>query len=191
MTFRNCNLFKRSFTNHGLGFTFNNAKAEQLIKKEFQNKILHHNKNRNPSLMKTANPQHSLSVLIENNAEEVQEYKKDKLHKRLNPQKITVSLHSPNEPADLRSKSFQVPLGHSTTVYVTPKARTIDETAMELTESERECRLNNDAKSLKIFNIYTRAACLFECKMRHALNRCKCQPWDYPFDKNDKVGLIL
>ena len=191
MTFRNCNLFKRSFTNHGLGFTFNNAKEEKLIKRDFQNKIFNHNKNRDPSLMKTANPQHSLSVLLENNAEEVQEYKNKDGDGIKKPQKITVSLHSPNEPADLRSKNFQVPLGHSTTVYVTPKARTIDETAMELTESERECRLNNDAKSLKIFNIYTRAACLFECKMRHALNRCKCQPWDYPFDKNDKVGLIL
>ena len=33
LTFENCHLFKRSFTNKGIGFTYNIAKAADLIKK--------------------------------------------------------------------------------------------------------------------------------------------------------------
>ena len=33
MTYLNCNIFKRSFSNRGLGFTYNNAKVEDFIKK--------------------------------------------------------------------------------------------------------------------------------------------------------------
>ena len=106
---------------------------------------------------------------------------------QLKPRKISVCLHSPTEPADMRSRSFQIPLGQSTTVYITPKARIIDDTALQLSESERHCRDAEDTKTLDIFNSYSRVGCLFECKMKHALKRCKCQPWHYPFNEKDLV----
>ena len=100
---------------------------------------------------------------------------------KLKPIEVSVSLHNPNEPANLRSTSFEIPLGHTTTVYVTPKAREIDDSGKELKENERNCRLIEDNSELEIFKIYTQEACLFECKLKIAANKCGCIPWSYPW----------
>ena len=187
MTFSNCDLFKRSFTNKGLGFTFNNELEEKLIKKDYRSKVLFHNNHRIPALMKSASSEHSLRVVIENNAEEVLRYERDKTNFKLKPRTITITLHNPKEVADVRSGSFKVPLGYTTIVYITPKARAIDKSGRELTESERNCRLNEDTTMLNIFNVYTKASCMFECKMKHSMKRCGCQPWNYPLTMSNKV----
>ena len=180
-----CNLFKRSFTNAGLGFTFNSDKVSNLISKKFQAKVFYPNGQKRSYFMKSASPKHSLDVVIENNAEEVDFFEIDRKEK-LEPKEISVSLHNPLEPADIRSNSFQIPLGQSTKVYITPKATEVDADGMELTEFQRHCRLNDNAEELDIFNVYTRAACLFECKMKYSLSRCDCVPWNYPHNAEVK-----
>ena len=106
---------------------------------------------------------------------------------KLKPTMVSLTIHNPKEIADIRTKSFQIPLGSSTIVYITPKAREIDKSGMELSETQRKCRLNDETRSLDIFNLYTRTSCLFECKMKYALKNCGCQPWNYPLNINDKV----
>ena len=157
--------------------------------------MLFPNTNRKPSLMKSASRGNSLHVLIDNNAEEVQRYEDSKDTKLPNykgevtwkPRDVAVSMHNPREPADMRSRSFHFPLGHTTKFLITPTAREIDESGKELTELHRNCRLDEDTDSLDIFNVYTRSACLFECKMMMSIKLCGCQPWDYPLMKNDNV----
>ena len=192
MRFDNCNLFKRSFTNKGIGFTFNNIKEEMLIKKKFHSSVMFPNAKREPSNMLSASSKHSLQVVIENNIEEVERYK-DRTALKYKPTAISVSLHDPKEPADMRSSSFKVPLGHSTTFLITPKARLIDESGKKLPEYKRGCRLQEDTDSMNIFSIYTRTACLFECKLKHSLERCGCIPWNYPLDikNNVRVNSLL
>ena len=86
------------------------------------------------------------------------------------------------------STSVKIPLGSTTTFLITPKARIIDETAAkDLTELKRKCTLNEDTGKLDVYNIYTRIACLFECKMRFSMKRCGCIPWNYPIDSMDTV----
>ena len=92
---------------------------------------------------------------------------------------IAVTLHNPREPANIRSNSFKIPLGHSTNVYITPKARQIDESGENLLEDQRGCRMNEDNKALDIFQVYTYEACMLECKIRQSYQRCGCFPWDY------------
>ena len=90
-----------------------------------------------------------MKVIVEKNSEDVDRYenttKEDtsnpKGELRLKPRSIFVSLHSPKEPADIRSKSFRIPLGQSTIVYITPKARNIDEHGKQLSESQRNLLL--------------------------------------------------
>ena len=186
MKLDNCKLFKRSFTNKGIGYTFNNEIESTLMKRDLYSQTLYPNTKREPSLMISASSEHSLKVIIENNKEEVKRYEdtidvnkaKGTLH--LKPIDVAVSLHNPKEPADIRSSSFKIPLGHSSTIYITPKAREIDESGKELTEFQRNCRLGEDTSSLDVFNVYTQTACLLECKMRHSLKMCGCLPWDYP-----------
>ena len=188
MAFRTCNLFKRSFTDKGIGFTFNNEIENKLIKTDFHSTAFNPNTDRSPSLIKSAASKHALRVVIENNAEEVERYMKDDTNNRLEPTEISISLHNPKEPADLRERSFNIPLGYKTKVYITPKARIIDDSGRRLTESQRNCRLDEDTESLEIYNIYTRAACMLECKIRHSLRKCGCLPWNYPHPSKSNVS---
>ena len=139
MTFRNCDLFKRSFTTQGIGYTFNNIIEENLIKKEFRSKALSPNVKYEPSNMISSSSDPSLTVVIENNVEnkKILSGNRGVVHK---PKKIPVSLHNPKEPSDTKfrpSTSIKIAFGHSTTFLVTPKAREIDDSGKQLRESER------------------------------------------------------
>ena len=75
------------------------------------------NSNSVPQMMKSASSEDALKVLIENNAEEYEKYEQTKGKGTpdgdftLKPKTVTVALHNPNEPANLRSNSFEIPLG--------------------------------------------------------------------------------
>ena len=187
--FSTCDLFKRSLTNKGLGFTFNNDKSNHLYKAtsvmDTLQQVFHFNHDNPPKLMKTSDLEKGLEVLIENNMEENEYYDKSTWSKNplgnlnLKPTVATVTLHNPKEPANIRSKSFNVPLGFSTTVYFTPTVREIDKSGKLLSESQRKCRLNEQTQQMKFFNEYSKEACLLECKVQLSYERCGCYPWDY------------
>ena len=141
MTLENCQLFRPSFTNRGTGFTINNEREKDLIKSEVTSTNFFPNTITKPSFMKSGKSSDALKVVLENNAEEVEKYLETKIP-RDEPTEISVALHNPNEPADMRSKYFNIPLGYSTKVYITPKAREIDQYGKLLTEAQRDCRLD-------------------------------------------------
>ena len=128
MTMENCNLFRRSFTNKGLGFTFNSDLIKNLYKESANNKVFFKammmNRNDPISNMKNAGSKHALNILVENSIEEVENYEKqiDPISKKgkskLKPINLAVTLHNPTEPANIRSNSFKIPLGYSTNVYI-------------------------------------------------------------------------
>ena len=200
MMFSNCDLFMRSFTSKGIGFTFNNEMSKYLYKNSLNLgtllDIYEINGKKKVSKMFSAGSDHGLEVLIENNIEEVKRYENTKSTgcpkisgtpciknevgiTKLKPNNIEMTLHNPKEPANIRIKSFKIPLGHSTIVYITPKAREIDDSGKELSEVQRGCRLTKDTQELDIFNIYTQEACLLECMIKQAHQRCGCFPWNY------------
>ena len=177
LLFDDCKLFKRSFSDSGLGFTTNSQIRSKLYKigtKIFssQNEVFFTNNKNYPKIMKSSSPKDALRLMIEYNREKVEKYESTRNNDPQNPEgeiflkptSVKVALHNPNEPANLRSNFFSIPLGHSTTVYITPKASEIDNSAKELTESQRGCRLPESTNDLSIFNIYTQEVCLFECK---------------------------
>ena len=168
-----------------------------LFKSNVKNPAFFFNNVKKPVLMRSSSLKHSLRVIIENNAEEVERYEKTKTESSpegdltVEPTTISVSLHNPKEPADIRSHSIKIPYGHTTTVYIWPQIRKIDESGKKLTETERNCRLDEDTGELSIYNVYTRAACLFECKMKYSMGRCGCVPWNYPHTIMEQVGYII
>ena len=194
--FSNCDLFKRSFTNKGLGFTFNNDMKNTLYKhSDLSMNVFMVNVKNKVFNMSSAGSEHALKVLIENNMEEIERFERTIIPDNrvgvvgLKPISIPVSLHNPKEPANIRSKSFKIPLGHSTIVYITPKAREIDDSGKELSEVQRGCRLAEDTQNLDIFNIYSQEACLLECLFKEAYQRCGCFPWNYLITaKVDSIG---
>ena len=104
MTFENCNLFKRSYTTQGLGYTFNNEIENFAIKKNFRSTSFSPNIGRIPSLMKSTNSDHSLTVIIDVNAEEVDRYETSKGKYTIRSIVCEASCHS-----------FTRSLGHSVT----------------------------------------------------------------------------
>ena len=90
MTFENCNIFKRSFTNKGIGFTSNNDVEDKLIKHDYKSKAFFTNTTRTPTLMKSASLKDSLHVVIENNMEEVERYENENHQPKQEPTKISV-----------------------------------------------------------------------------------------------------
>ena len=189
MLFTNCNLFKRSFSNKGIGITFNSEIGKILFKRSLNFGIAMEvfliNNQRKVSKMRSAGSEHALKVLIQNNLEEVEYYEntKNPVNRvgeiKFKPIHIPVTLHNPKEPANIRGKSFKMPLGYSTIVYITPNAREIDDSAGELSEAQRGCRLSKDSQTLDIFDIYSQEACHLECLIKQAYQRCKCFPWNY------------
>lgn len=203
LSFDGCKLFKRSLSNSGIGFTTNSQLRNKLYKlgtKVFrtQNEVFFTNKKDYPRMMKSASPKHNLRLMIEFNREKVELFEHTRNPKLpegellLKPTSVKVALHNPNAPANLRSNVFSIPLGHSTTVYITPKASKISESAKELSEIQRGCRIPEETEGLDIFNIYTQEACLFECKLKQAVRRCECFPWNYPMiEVQFRVSLSL
>ena len=41
-----------------------------------------------------------------------------------------------------------------------------------------------------VFREYSREACVLECQIEQAFQRCRCYPWDYPFKHEDDNFLI-
>ena len=190
--FSNCNLFKRTFTNKGIGFTFNNELKKKLYKNSenlgLSLKIFHVNDNNKVVNMKSAGSNYGLKVLVEKNMEELERYENDKnRNMNLKPIDVSVTLHNPKEPANIRNKGFEIPLGHSTKVYITPKAREIDDSGKDLTEIQRGCRLAKDSKDLDSFNIYSQESCHLECMIKQSYKKCGCYPWNYLI--TEKVNL--
>ena len=178
---KNCKLFKRSFTDKGIGYTFNNEVDYDFYKKSKNNevlrKVLKVNEENNILNMRKAGSKHALRVLLENSLEEVENIDESAENKK--PTSVEVTLHNPKEPANLRSNSFKVPLGYSTTVYISPQARVIDESGHNLLEDQRGCRLSGENQDLDIFQVYTQGGCILECLIRQAHQRCGCYPWNY------------
>ena len=100
-------------------------------------------------MMKSASSDHALKVFIDYNEEAVNFFENTRTvgtsgDIKFKPKKVSVALHNPYEPASIRSNSFEIPLGYTTTVYNTPKAREIDYSGKELEEKQRNCRLSDD-----------------------------------------------
>ena len=107
------------------------------------------------------------------------------------PKPLQVVLHDPSKPANVRAKSLSIPLGHFTTVYITPKVTHTDQTGRELPERHRGCRLANENRGLKIFKTYSREGCILECQMTRAARECGCYPWDFPISTNENEDILF
>ena len=145
-------------------------------------------------MITSASPEFALKVLIEKNIEEIDFYEKTKEINgrgeiKRKPKPVQIVVHEPSKPPNFRTQSFTIPLGHSTTVYITPRATRTDTSGQSLAEDKRRCRLERESEGLKIYKKYSRESCMFECQMFQAVQRCGCYPWDYPVTKEGNFFL--
>ena len=178
-----CNMFVRSFTNQGIGFTFNAESFWNLHKKTDSN-ILFHDvmqpfltyENDSKIFFPTSSAiSQEITLVIERPDGNV-----DKSHVRyLESRSIKLSLHSPGSPSNMRDESTEVRPGYVTTIIIYPSYHTSTEAVHSLWNEKRNCRFPYENDGLKIYDKYSRNACLFECQISHGLKMCGCIPWDW------------
>ena len=104
---------------------------------------------------------------------------------------IKLQLHSPYEPANIEGSALELTHGMRHTIYVTPKKTTTEHNLKSLPYHTRGCLFENENHGpQRLFNNYTRQSCLFECSLSQAYEHCGCIPWDFPhFEKSAKLCL--
>ncbi len=90
-----------------------------------------------------------------------------------------VSIHSPFELADFNANGIQLRGGYTYTIFVQPSLIETDASALALGFEKRGCMSREDGYDLKAFRQYTQSACLYECRMEHAISLFNCTVWDY------------
>ena len=118
-SFETCQKFKRSFTTSGVGYTYNNDIASHILKNPnaANSNVFVINTNSRPVKMEISSPDNPLEVIVENNMEEVDQFKNTQTSGSSTgdlsqkPRKVKLVLHNPVEPTNIRSNSFEVPLG--------------------------------------------------------------------------------
>ncbi len=177
-------LFVRSYTTEGFGYTFNNRLFWNKHQKENEfnqvfYKIMHPFLNEDEPdthYPETAGPVHGLNLIVQLN-----KYDKDVFHDNVKTfPTIRVTLHDPNKPADLRGAGIDIRPGYHSTFLIAPSRvqTSLDIKSIDL--DRRTCKFSDEVEGLKIFNEYTQNACMFECLLAQAIDKCICVPWNYP-----------
>lgn len=71
--------------------------------------------------------------------------------------------------------------------FVTINQIVTTERFRKLSIDERKCRLPYENANLKIFNIYTKSNCEYECAIERASRVCLCRPWNIPRPDTENI----
>ena len=184
MSFRSCNMFKRTYTDMGIAYSFNSDKFG-IIYKETENskeanKAFFFNNKEDVRYPESSGKEFILKIVLEANMEQVEQFEQQDNYK-LSPRPILLTVHDPKIPPTLRSEGIEVQLGYETTILITPRVlQTTEDAISSLSPKQRKCRTQYENKELKIFKAYSRKACTLECRMTEAARHCGCTPWNYP-----------
>ncbi len=177
-------LFVRSYTTEGFGYTFNNRLFWNKHQKENEfnqafYKIMHpflNDGEPDTYYPETTGPVHGLNLIVQLN-----KYDKDVFrdNEKTFPT-VRVTLHDPNKPADLRGAGIDIRPGYDSTFLITPSQVQTSPDIERIDLARRKCKFPDEIEGLKIFNEYTQNACMFECMLSQAADKCLCVPWNYP-----------
>ena len=194
MSFSTCDLFRRSFTNMGLGYTFNSEKFWNMYKKTDYDilfeRIMFPNTDTEILYPESSGPDYRLRLILDGDIDAVKEYEKTKDYTKAITE-FTLGVHDPYFPANLRGESIKVRTGYETTIMITPKVLYTTTDAEEMSLAKRHCQKSSESNSLKIFKQYSREACVLECALDEASRRCGCKPWNYPLVLEGNKSMLL
>ena len=92
-----------------------------------------------------------------------------------------------HDPMQLPELVVNVKAGYISTIRLTPSQIVTSPDTIHMPKEHRGCQFQHENDDLTIFKVYTEANCNFECKLKIALEKCHCMPWDYPHF-NDSVA---
>ncbi len=180
----NCPYFVRAFTTDGICYTFNaepfwtiyhkrpwsETFFEEISATDFT--TTEHQSVKYPGFN---GPGFGLTLLINTFAASV--VLSHRGEKQLRP----VVIHNPSDIADFSGDVLKVVGGLHYTVQVTPHILHMDSEMLGKDQAVRKCFSHeSDSDTLNIFANHRYANCLFECRLKHSLQKCGCVPWNYP-----------
>ncbi len=180
-----CRFFVRSYTNEGFGYSFNNRhfwnkhSADNTFNQRFYSQMHPVPKRGEPDVYypQSSGSFHGLNVvLVLNKYEEAIQL----TTRKKTASTFRITLHDPFRPADLRSEGVEVMPGYLSTFLVTPSQVVTSPSIEGVDLRRRNCKFRGENGGLKVFREYTQSACVFECMLAQATDRCKCVPWNYP-----------
>lgn len=186
-----CQWFARSYTDEGLGYSFNTGSfwdhhQTNQFTKDFYD-VMHPDERTNWSTIaypETSGRDYGLKITLELNdfltvAQTVRNQGKSF-------PVFKVAIHDPSTPADLRSAGIEIEPGYLSTFLITPSQTITTDSAKELEPGQRECRLKTENEGMVIFKTYSQSGCILECKLAQGVDRCGCIPWNYPHPSEDQ-----
>lgn len=94
-----------------------------------------------------------------------------------------VSIRDGYDYPDMSVSSYQLLVGNSLTLALSPSVLHSDKDLKSVTESKKECWFG-DEHQLECSNIYTYQNCIMECQAKAMLDLCGCIPYYYPVPWN-------
>ena len=188
-----CDKISPSFTNEGIGYSFNNANFWDMFINTSYAKTFASIMRPKGSIEKSCNHHHCKdSILYPKSSGSIHGLKlvlNSKDNSWGNKKSIfKIALHDPSNIADFRSSTIlEAEPGYATTVYITPTQTLTN--ARNLNEHQRDCHFKEEHEiPSQIFKSYSHIGCVFECNIKHAFERCGCIPWNYPqFNLNQTI----
>ena len=96
------------------------------------------------------------------------------------PSPFHMSLSTKSDYFDIATKGHKIHPGLHTTWTVQAMEIAPSDDLREVSIEKRNCRFPDESSHLKIFKVYSKKACLFECQLEKAAAVCKCYPWYIP-----------
>ncbi len=164
-----CDLFERTYTTKGIGYSFNVEKFWTLHKRTSGNMAFYQQMTAIGQNNKVIHP-------IKDNGKGFSL----EFYVRLNDDSASLTLHSPEAPADFHNEAIELIPDMINEITVFPSTVVTDAAGLRLSPTKRECLARQEADNLNIYQTYSQSACLFECQIKMAIDVCNCSSWDYP-----------
>ena len=189
-----CNLFHRSVTNFGVGYSFNALPFKSIMKQNkgnnIMNKLVDAQEYQDVYYMDQNARGDSLKMILQLSERLPYEKLANEWYQSDQSDTFRLHIHDPKSLPDLRQSYISLPAGFHYTIKVSAEISSSNqEIADSLFPEERYCRFAEESEKSVMFERYDKTNCIFECQMKKAYDKCGCVPWNYPpFQKPNKDG---
>ena len=183
-----CQLFQSVITDMGMCHSFNPKPILEMLAPSYFTKSL--NESFNEDLITSENvtyhsglgsgSNHALEFIIMND-----NYRR----KNYDPQKTNnfyMGLTSDAQYFSMSSNGHEMDPGYHYQILVQAMEIQPSNHLQNMAINKRKCRFANEIQDLEFFQVYSQSACKLEFKIKEAESFCRCVPWYYPSNTEER-----
>ena len=119
-------------------------------------------------------------------------HKVETIERPMEMKEVLFQIHATNELPQIlkdssqgkQSESIILEAGNEYTIEVTPFGQYVTSEFKLMSYDQRKCLLSNEVPENSTLKAYIQQNCRYECKVRYAIDKCDCIPWDFPLKTN-------